>query len=87
MENYLQERLHEYNLTSENAYRDKWGSVLDFLDDEKMVMAGNKLTPADIFQEQIKVTQAKKKSQSTTWMQDSIPPLGRGSNRKNQIAS
>jgi len=46
MEKYLQDRLLHFNKVSDNAYRDKWGTVLDFIDDNKILANGQSMIPS-----------------------------------------
>lgn len=46
MEKYLQDRLHDFNTESANAYRDQWGTVLDFIDDNRIAANGESMIPS-----------------------------------------
>jgi len=45
MEKYLNERLHAYDDANPNEYRQCWGSVLDFIDDQNTTALGEEVDP------------------------------------------
>ncbi len=55
MEKYLQHRLHDFNTESANAYRNQWGTVLDFIDDNRISANGESMIPSQVFELQNRV--------------------------------
>lgn len=49
MEKYLEDRLHDFNNTTANAYRDQWGTVLDFIEDNHITANGETMIPSEVF--------------------------------------
>ena len=60
MEKYLQEQLSRYNCASNNAYKLKWGTSLDFVNDNYTAINGKVLTPAQVFT--LKLDQSKQQA-------------------------
>lgn len=46
MEKYLHDRLQTFNLTSNNSYKVKWGTSLEFINDNYTAVNGQVMTPA-----------------------------------------
>lgn len=55
MDKYLKERLLSFNDNTPNVYRDNWGSVLNFISDNRTVVNGEGFAPDQVFKLQMKV--------------------------------
>ena len=53
MEKYLGERLLEFNEITDNQYREKWGSILSYLNNDVTCINGELFSPDEIFKLQI----------------------------------
>ena len=53
MDKYMGERLLKYNQESDNRYRDSWGSLLNYLHQDKIIINGEEISPDQIFKIQI----------------------------------
>ena len=49
MDKYLNERLLKANEGTDNAYRDNWGSIIGYLNNEDFLLCGETYSQADIF--------------------------------------
>ena len=47
------ERLLDFNAESDNRYRDSWGSLLNYLNQDKIVINGEEISPDQIFKIQM----------------------------------